>query len=269
MITKEKFEEICEEAYRNGVPREYRGAVLREYIQCELLSILYSLPGSERLGFIGGTALRLLWGLDRFSEDLDFDNLSDDKNAAFELFLQMIERFSARGYATRFPAKKKGEEYGGNLYIANILYEFGLSPHRDQNLLIKLDYTTPPFRSPTTTRLLNRFGFLVHVVTEPREVLCARKLHALFARPRTQPRDMYDIVWYFSHRIKPDLATLRNAGIDSYEILNAMIQEKMSSVSVVESMKSYENDLVPIVIDPAHRKRIHDLPALSAQFLQN
>lgn len=265
MITKEQFEQICEEAYREGIPREYRGAILREYIQCELLSILYSLPGSERLGFIGGTALRLLWNLDRFSEDLDFDNLHDDKNAAFELFLRAIERFGARGYTTRFPSKKKGEEYGGKLFIADLLYPLGVSQHKDQNLMIKLDYTTPPFRPPTTSRLLNRFGFLVHVVTEPLEVLCARKIHALFNRPRTQPRDLYDIVWYFSHRVKPDRTILKNEGIESYAQLVQRLREKIDSM--VGTMESHEADVRALLIDPSRARYIRDLPELAAQVL--
>lgn len=266
MITKEQFTDICEEAYRNSVPRGYEPAILREYIQCELLSIIYSLPGSERLGFIGGTALRLLWDLDRFSEDLDFDNFDEDQNAAYRLFVETVERFTSRGYVTRFPAKKKGEEYGGKLFIADLLYPLGLSQHKDQNLMIKLDYTTPSFRPQTVSRLLNRFGFLVHVVTEPLEVLCARKIHALMNRPRTQPRDIYDVVWYFSRRVKPDLDTLKKEGIDSYRALSRILQEKMESIS--KNMESYEGDLEPIVIDPARRKTIHDLPALAAQILE-
>jgi predicted nucleotidyltransferase component of viral defense system len=49
-------------------------AMLREYLQCEILEILFESPFATQFSFLGGTCLRLVHGNNRFSEDLDFDN---------------------------------------------------------------------------------------------------------------------------------------------------------------------------------------------------
>lgn len=263
MITQQQFVSICEEAYKSGVPRGYESAILREYLQCELLSILFSLQGSERLGFIGGTALRLLWELDRFSEDLDFDNFGESVSVPCRLFEQAADQFVGRGYSAQFQLKNSGEERGGKLVISDLLYQLGLTGHRTQNIMIKFDYTTPAYPVPTISRMMNRFGFLAHIITEPLEVLAARKIHALLNRRRTQGRDLYDLVWFFSRRIKPDLSTLQQEGIDSYSTLFETLSEKMKAIA--GDMKSYERDIVVFLIDSGNAKRINDLPQLIAQ----
>jgi predicted nucleotidyltransferase component of viral defense system len=263
MITQQQFVSICEEAYRSGVPRGYEPAILREYLQCELLSILFSLRGSERLGFIGGTALRLLWELDRFSEDLDFDNFGESVSGPCRLFEQAADQFIGRGYSAQFQLKNSGEERGGKLVVSDLLYQFGLTGHRTQNIMIKFDYTTPAYHPPIISRIMNRFGFLANIITEPLEVLAARKIHALLNRRRTQGRDLYDLVWFFSRRIKPDLATLKQEGIVSYEDLSQKLTEKVETIS--SDMKSYERDISAFLVNPNNAVRIGNLPQLIVQ----
>jgi predicted nucleotidyltransferase component of viral defense system len=64
------------ENYYSLPEKRQKRNILREYIQCEILNVIFSSPISAKLAFLGGTALRLLYGNARFSEDLDFDNFS-------------------------------------------------------------------------------------------------------------------------------------------------------------------------------------------------
>ena len=67
------FERISEYLPEELIKTNPKGALV-EYLQYELLDSLFKLPGSEKLSFIGGTAIRIIYQSQRFSEDLDFDN---------------------------------------------------------------------------------------------------------------------------------------------------------------------------------------------------
>ena len=69
------FEQILSFAQEYGLPVSKKRAILREFLQVKILNIIYQQKASSLLSFTGGTSLRLLKNLDRFSEDLDFDNL--------------------------------------------------------------------------------------------------------------------------------------------------------------------------------------------------
>ena len=72
MLTLEQIKEFV------GIETFQRShkAALVEYLQYEILDSLYKQKNSEKLSFIGGTSIRIVYGSQRFSEDLDFDNLS-------------------------------------------------------------------------------------------------------------------------------------------------------------------------------------------------
>ena len=69
------FDEVLRQAQDYNLPQEKKRAILREYLQTKILSLIYQEAISKNLFFVGGTALRILRGLDRFSEDLDFDSV--------------------------------------------------------------------------------------------------------------------------------------------------------------------------------------------------
>ncbi|MDO8505313.1 MAG: nucleotidyl transferase AbiEii/AbiGii toxin family protein [bacterium] len=265
MLTTTQFHLICEEAYRNGTPRGFERAILREYLQCEIMATLSELPGSESLALIGGTGLRLLWDLDRFSEDLDFDNCGLPVSRPLALFNELARTLARRGYAVHFTPKHTKQERGGKLIFKGLLFALGLSPHHDETLFIKLEYTTPTPRPKTEVRLLNRFGFTAQIMTESLSVLCARKIFALLNRRRLQPRDLYDLVWFFSRRIAPDVSTLRTAEIPSHAALLKKLIPLFDKIT--PQMKEYERDLAPLLLDPSHARRIHTLPELAQKIL--
>lgn len=265
MITPQQFVSIQAEAERLGIPRGFARAVMREYLQCEIVFLLSQLRGSEKMALIGGTGLRLLYDLDRFSEDLDFDNCGLQAAMAAALWRKLTEQLHGRGYTVDFKLKSTGQDRGGKLVFSRLLHDLGISPHADEKLTIKLEYTAPrPAPKPAVT-VLNRFGFTAQVATEPLSALCARKLIALQRRRRLQPRDLYDLVWFFSRRVAPDRATLRNFGIRSIPAF------KDELIRLLHSHRSkfpqYERDLLPLALNSERSAAIKFLPDLLSKFL--
>lgn len=251
---------------RDDIPRGFERAILKEYLQCEFLTILTELPGSEYLALIGGTGLRLLYDLDRFSEDLDFDNCGLSPGAPFTLFEQAITVWRKRNYPLRFSAKRVGRERGGKLIIPHLLHELHLSLHAEETIVLKLEYTTPSVLPHRDTRILNRFGFITQLVTEPLPVLCARKIIALFGRQRIQSRDLYDLSWFFAKRITPDLQTLKTYEISSFETLNQRLITFFQKIH--PQIKIYEREIIPLLLHPEHARHIRLLPMLTKQMLE-
>src|SRR3990172_9175578 len=69
----DRFDQIISFAQEYGLPQQKKRAIVREYIQVKVLDYLYRTDLFNSIYFVGGTSLRLLRGIDRFSEDLDFD----------------------------------------------------------------------------------------------------------------------------------------------------------------------------------------------------
>lgn len=264
MLTLSHFSSIVQEAYRNGVPRGHERAILREYLQCEMLSLLFEIPESANLAFIGGTSLRLLYDLDRFSEDLDFDCFQAGKENVVPPLSQLSLALQRREYDVVFRQKNSQSERGCTFVFSKLLYLLGLSGYTDETLKIKFDYTYQKLRK-TEMRLLNRFGFAEQIVTLPLSILCARKAHALINRKRLQPRDLYDLAWFFTRRIAPDEQTLHSGGIDSrgalLEKINALYASRAGQIA------EYERDIRPFLIDPKNIRLIRLLPSLAKSVL--
>ncbi len=251
MITRKQFKQIFIEAERTGTSRGYERAVLREYLQCEILAIFSSISGSEKFALIGGTGLRLLYDLDRFSEDLDFDT---EHSAPMTMVEQIVTTLKQRDYRVSLRIKNEGREHGGRIIFTDILWSLGLSPHKDEALMIKFEYTSPKPMPEVTTQVLNRFGFVAQVVTEPLSALCARKAIALVRRKRLQPRDIYDLSWFLSRRILPDSATLLQFGEMTQADLKAEILRTLTQSA--NDLRAYEQDLAPLLLTPANAEHI-------------
>ena len=196
---------------------------LREIIQEVALLGLWRAKFFEHAAFYGGTALRILYGLDRFSEDLDFSLLApaaDFSLARYTAALQ--EELLAFGFNVRVEMVDKAVESAvqsaflkGNtrneLLIIETEEEFTRLIPAGQVLKVKLEVDTDPPQGFTThTRyLLQPIPFAVRCYTLPD--LFAGKMHALLFRRwknRVKGRDWYDLIWYAANHPQLHLAHL-------------------------------------------------------------
>jgi predicted nucleotidyltransferase component of viral defense system len=192
------------------------GLIVREYLQARVLEALQRAGAFSTWAFLGGTALRFLYRLRRFSEDLDFSRIDavrgeSSKSEAFERFVGRVRStFEAEAYQVDIRARADAVVQSASVGFPGLLYELGLSRHEGQKISIKIEVDThPPPHAGTETSLVRRH-VLVNLLHYDRSSLFAGKLHALIQRPYIKGRDVYDLVWYLSDPSwpSPNLALL-------------------------------------------------------------
>ena len=107
--------------------------MLKEYIQLLILEHLTTTQFAENLSFIGGTNLRLVQGIDRFSEDLDFDCKNLTEADFISLTDNIIRDLQDNGInvEARDKANAKLTAYRRNLHFPQLLFDLGLTGHRE------------------------------------------------------------------------------------------------------------------------------------------
>lgn len=189
---------------------------LKEIMQ-DIALMALSRTGFFRLaGFQGGTCLRILYGLERFSEDLDFILEEPNKNFTWEEYIHtMTDEFNAYGFSLEVkdranlegPVKTaflKADSEGGILIIKDLRTN-------KPKLKIKLEIdTNPPQGSNFELKYLD-FPLAYSVKTQDLPSLFAGKCHALLCRKYIKGRDWYDFTWYVSKQIPINFVLLSNA----------------------------------------------------------
>lgn len=194
-------------------PNEARN-LIREYLQALILQSLQRAGAMSALAFHGGTALRFLFSLPRFSEDLDFALECNPANYDFRAYLQSIRKdLELQGYTITLKVNDGKTVHSAFVRFPNLLFELSLSPHREEMLAVKLEVdTNPPAGARLATSLVRRH-VLLNLQHHDRATLLAGKLHAIVQRPYFKGRDLYDLMWYLSDREwpAPNLDLLNNA----------------------------------------------------------
>jgi len=191
-----------------------RRNLAREYLQARILETLQRAGAMIPLAFHGGTALRFLYGIPRYSEDLDLalERASDQYD--FHVYLHAIQReFEAEGYAVSVKLSDRKVVHSAFVRFSGLLYELGISPHQTETLAVKLEVdTNPPAGAELVTTVIRRHVTL-QLQHHNRASLLAGKLHALLQREYVKGRDLYDLLWYLSDPTwpSPNLTLLNNA----------------------------------------------------------
>jgi len=251
-------------------PQEQKRNVLREYMQAHVLYSLQSVRAFERIAFVGGTALRFLFGLPRYSEDLDF-SLEHAEGYSFGRLLDQVESDLANaGFDVTMHPHEGEQIHSAFVRLPGLLYEAGLSPHQTEKLSVKIDIDThPPAGATTKTTLINRH-FLLALSHYDIPSLMAGKLHALLSRPYTKGRDIYDLLWYLSRPdgVDPNIRLLQNAlvqtGWDGSQVTAENWREVIADKIVGLDFAKIAEDVGPFLERPADRALLTRAIVLSA-----
>ncbi|MDO9108657.1 MAG: nucleotidyl transferase AbiEii/AbiGii toxin family protein [Coriobacteriia bacterium] len=190
-------------------------AIAREYLQARILQHIGLSGQMTSLAFMGGTALRFLYGVPRYSEDLDFALETNQDSYAFGDVLGVIARgFEREGYEVdiKFNQSRTAVDKAF-VKFPGLLYEIGLSPHASEVLSVKVEVdTNPPAGAICDVSEVRRF-VLIRMYHHDRASLMAGKLAGVLMRQYTKGRDLYDLMWYLSDRSwpQPNATLLRNA----------------------------------------------------------
>lgn len=188
--------------------------IMREYTQAYTLRILHDEGLFRSLAFVGGTALRFMYNLPRFSEDLDFSLARKDSEYSFAVLIKKIkDEFGLAGYNISISYDDKKTVQSAFLKFEGLLYEAGLSPIRSQKFSIKIEIdTNPPQGAVLKSDIVNKY-FPISFLSYELASLFSGKLHALLSRKYAKGRDFFDIGWYLSRwrDISPNIVLLHNA----------------------------------------------------------
>jgi len=189
---------------------------LKEIAQEIALLALSSAGFFQVAAFQGGTCLRILYGLERFSEDLDFVLQKPNKNFAWEHYLKnMQEEFSAYGFNVELKSRAKLDN-AVKMAFLKADSEGGLLVIRDlrsnkPSLRIKLEIDThPPVGSNYELKYLD-FPLPYSVKTQDLPSLFSGKCHALLCRDYIKGRDWYDFIWYVARQVGVNFELLSHA----------------------------------------------------------
>jgi len=243
---------------------------LKEIFQEIALLGLWRAKFFEQAAFYGGSALRILYGLDRFSEDLDFTLLNP--NRAFNLTYYnkaIADELDSFGFDVE--VLKKNKNNNSNIESAFIKAdtkkqfivieapkEISSRLHHMQSIKIKMevDVNPPGNFSAEVKPLLQPIPFFVKTLTQPD--LFAGKTHAILCRPwqkRVKGRDWYDFVWYIANDIPINLSHLKERLIQSSawgkkELTKRDAIELLENKIKITDFDSAKNDVIPFLRDP-------------------
>jgi predicted nucleotidyltransferase component of viral defense system len=203
---------------------------LREILQEIALLGLWRSRFFERAAFYGGTALRILYGMDRYSEDLDFSLLKPAARFDLSRYSDALQKeirsfgFEAtvtkREKITRSPVQSAFLKVNTlqHLLVIETAEEIARAIPRGQVLKIKIEIDTdPPPGFDTETRfLLQPIPFSVRAFSL--SDMFAGKMHAVLCREwksRVKGRDWYDLVWYAANHPQLHLGHLEQRMIQS------------------------------------------------------
>jgi hypothetical protein len=250
---------------------EEKRNVMKEVMQEIVLCGLSKAGFFSEAAFYGGTALRIFYGLDRFSEDLDFSLLV--KNTDFDLSKYFpILKDTVKSFGLNVEIELKSKTVNSNIQSAFLkgdtiehfllFYPDDLVQGINKNEKVKIKFeidTMPPGLATYETKFrLLPTPYSVKIYDEAS--LFSGKIHAVICRSwkaRVKGRDLYDFIFYLSRKTKFNLPHLREKLIDSGFINNDIeltcddIKDMLIKRFNEIDFNDAKNDVIPFIKDPS------------------
>lgn len=253
------FLKAFQEKYKDIKDNQLLFQYLREELQYLVLYVLYA-KTRYSVYFMGGTKLRLSYGINRFSEDIDLALDKPDPNFPSEIFFSDITRaFSEKitGFQLQSKLSARRNVVKIMLSFPRILFDIGISPLESQTIKIKIELDiNPPNKAKYEKKTYHSFAGDYLITTHDLETGFAGKLAAVPSREYQKGRDYYDFQWYLQQ--KPNIFM-------NFEYLNANVvqqgkkafkNEREVLVSVMKKVKNLDLALMRkdlerfVVMDP-------------------
>lgn len=219
----------------------YYKYMVKEYLQLLILDYLSNSSYIGKLTFIGGTNLRLIKGIDRFSEDLDFDCKDLSKDDFFKLTDDVLVFLKRNGYKAQIRERKndKLKAFRRNIYFPEFLFDLGLSGHREERFLIKIESQDQNISYKRIITKIKGCGFYFPFPVPTDEVLAAMKILAMLSRQKG--RDFYDVIFLLSQTM-PDFDFLNSKkSISNMFELKQSVKSMLHSVDLKIKTKDFEH----------------------------
>jgi len=235
-----------------------RQAVQQKVMQLIALSGLARGGFFERAAFYGGTCLHLFYGMERFSEDMDFSLLAPDPNFDFESYFPAIkEEFALAGKEVEIQLKHKGRPSSiesAFLKESSEVFRIGFTTQKQIKVKIEVDIDPPPDFSTEMKLMIRPVSRWIRVYSAG-DLYAGKVSAALFRawRTRVKGRDWYDLEWYVRNGFVCNLKHLSARGreaspdidLSSREAVIAAFKERIANID----FKAASDDVRPFLKD--------------------
>jgi predicted nucleotidyltransferase component of viral defense system len=218
-----------------------------------MLDIIFSSEYASKLSFIGGTSLRILHHIQRFSEDLDFDCFNLSRDEFISLTDKVIGRLKQEGIKVESEDKEKDQKLAAfrrNITFPGLMFELGLTGHREKKVLIRIECESHNYAYEPAKPIIQKFNVFTQIFAPSSDILLSMKTGAVLERGKG--RDYYDFI-FLSGITDPDFGYLESKfGITNQTVLYERILETIETTDF--EMKS--RDFEKLVFDPAETKKV-------------
>src|SRR3989338_3787462 len=253
-ILKRKLDDL---ASFGGIDAETRRNALKEELQFYVLNFIYHHPEYNKWIMYGGSALRIIHGLDRMSVDLDFEVAGEVTEKFLEELKKEVDKHFANTYGTNSDFLSIKITKGRGLLLKFTVGEELSFGHFSKQIHIKIDlnYFVAP-KTVTERRPINRDQLSFVIITYNMSALMASKIAAIFLRGtrgvgdaiyEEKGRDIYDLLWYMNKKVVPDFDYVSAKNIDAKDP-RALFDKLTIQINKV-SDKKLEQDLEPLFVD--------------------
>lgn len=226
------------------LPAETKRILLKEALQAYALDFIYNHPSYRRLNFYGGTCLHVIYGLNRLSEDLDFDNSSEIDLSSLAADLSSYYRRTF-GYEDTTVKTQQGANRVLRITLKfPLLNSLGLSSYTNESLHLKVEVSHHKQVAVLQSAPSFYYGRSFVPVHFSLETMMAGKIIAClersFQRGREgayiKGRDFYDLLWYMQKDIQPLTEKLAKDGQKPYTVESAMLelQKKIQGIRTAD-----------------------------------
>jgi predicted nucleotidyltransferase component of viral defense system len=236
---------------------QYARYIYREYLQYIILDHLANSKYAGNLNFIGGTSLRLIHGINRFSEDLDFDHKKLSRKEFTAMTDALINFLLSIGYNIKADDKEKDSDlnaYRRNLVFPELLYYNKLSPFKEEKFLIKIESQDQKKKYQSEKVLMKGCGYVFYFNTPPLPVLCSMKISALLNRQKG--RDFYDTMFLLGKTDADYGFFSKESGIKDKRSLKAALLNLCEKTNLKNKSKDFEH----LLLNTSLSKQILNFP---------
>jgi predicted nucleotidyltransferase component of viral defense system len=227
--------------------------MLKEYFHYRMLDIIFSGEYASKMSFIGGTNLRILHQIQRFSEDLDFDCFNLSREDFLSLTDKIINRFRQEGIIVEADEKEKDKKlvaFRRNIVFPGLLFDLGFTGHREKKLLIKIECEPHNYEYEPEKPIIQKFNVFTQIFAPSPSILLSMKTGAVLERGKG--RDYYDFI-FLSGITDPDFGYLEaKFGITNFTDLHDRILESCQETD----FKLKSRDFEKLVFEQTETKKV-------------
>lgn len=257
------YDALLEEANLRGMPKQKIRGIVREYLQLLMLKYLYASKYQEHFCFMGGTCLRFLYDLKRFSEDLDFNVKELSKNEFEESVLHVKAGLEKEGMACENEFYFRKNLFTAEFIFKNVLNFYKAGDKRG-NLVVKFETNAPSYSFPVENHTVSGYGEIFFVKSLPADWIFADKIDTL--KNKRLGRHVYDILFLLSKKFSISSKLLQIHGIKKRSPYEALL-EILNAIPDGE-LRKMSQQVAPFLFDEAERSWIERAKTIARDLIE-